>query len=431
MTEIASKTVFLTTEIHKPIQLNLEYFIAKRLISVKSRKSTISTPIIKIAIAAIAIGMIMMIVSVATGIGLQQKIREKVSAFNGHIIISNYDDNQSQVSVEPIVTNQRFYPKFNSIDGINHIQAVASKAGIIRTATAFEGIIFKGVGKEYQWENLKEYLIAGKLPDVSHDLNSQVVISKFLADRLNLKLGDKFNTFFMKDKSNRLPNLRVFQVVGVYNSGFQEFDATYIIGDIRHVQRINKWQPNQVGAFEVFIDDFNQIKEKGEEVYSEINSTLDTKTIVEKYYYIFEWLQLFDFNILTILIVMIIVATINMVVALLVLILERTQMIGILKALGANNWSVRKIFLYNAFYLIVRGLFWGNLIGIGLILIQQYFGVIELNPENYYVSVAPVDLNWFYILVLNCGTILICLLVLLIPSYIITKISPVKAIRFD
>ena len=431
MTEIASKTVFLTTEIHKPIQLNLEYFIAKRLISVKSRKSTISTPIIKIAIAAIAIGMIMMIVSVATGIGLQQKIREKVSAFNGHIIISNYDDNQSQVSVEPIVINQRFYPKFNSIDGINHIQAVASKAGIIRTATAFEGIIFKGVGKEYQWENLKEYLIAGKLPDVSHDLNSQVVISKFLADRLNLKLGDKFNTFFMKDKSNRLPNLRVFQVVGVYNSGFQEFDATYIIGDIRHVQRINKWQPNQVGAFEVFIDDFNQIKEKGEEVYSEINSTLDTKTIVEKYYYIFEWLQLFDFNILTILIVMIIVATINMVVALLVLILERTQMIGILKALGANNWSVRKIFLYNAFYLIVRGLFWGNLIGIGLILIQQYFGVIELNPENYYVSVAPVDLNWFYILVLNCGTILICLLVLLIPSYIITKISPVKAIRFD
>lgn len=411
--------------------MNLEYFIAKRLISVKSRKSTISTPIIKIAIAAIAIGMIMMIVSVATGIGLQQKIREKVSAFNGHIIISNYDDNQSQVSVEPIVTNQRFYPKFNSIDGINHIQAVASKAGIIRTATAFEGIIFKGVGKEYQWENLKEYLIAGKLPDVSHDLNSQVVISKFLADRLNLKLGDKFNTFFMKDKSNRLPNLRVFQVVGVYNSGFQEFDATYIIGDIRHVQRINKWQPNQVGAFEVFIDDFNQIKEKGEEVYSEINSTLDTKTIVEKYYYIFEWLQLFDFNILTILIVMIIVATINMVVALLVLILERTQMIGILKALGANNWSVRKIFLYNAFYLIVRGLFWGNLIGIGLILIQQYFGVIELNPENYYVSVAPVDLNWFYILILNCGTILICLLVLLIPSYIITKISPVKAIRFD
>ncbi len=411
--------------------MNLEYFIAKRLISVESRKSTISTPIIKIAIAAIAIGMIMMIVSVATGIGLQQKIREKVAAFNGHIIISNYDDNQSQVSVEPVSLNQRFYPKFNSIEGINHIQAVASKAGIIRTATAFEGIIFKGVGKEYQWKNVSEYLVAGKLPDVSHDLNSQVLLSKFLADRLNLKVGDKFNTFFMKDKSTQLPNLRVFQVMGIYNSGFQEFDSAYIIGDIRHVQRINKWHPNQVGAFEVFIDDFTKIKEIGEEVYSETNSTLDTKTIVEKYYYIFEWLQLFDFNILTILIIMIVVATINMVVALLVLILERTQMIGILKALGADNWSVRKIFLYNAFYLIVRGLFWGNLIGIGLILIQQYFGIVKLNPENYYVSTAPVNFNWLYLLGLNLGTILICLLVLLIPSYIITKISPVKAIRFD
>ena len=411
--------------------MNLENFIAKRLISVKSRKSTISTPIIKIAIAAIAIGMIMMIVSVATGIGLQQKIREKVAAFNGHIIISNYDDNQSQVSVEPISLNQRFYPKFNSIEGINHIQAVASKAGIIRTAAAFEGIIFKGVGKEYQWKNVSEYLVAGKLPDVSHDLNSQVLLSKFLADRLNLKVGDNFNTFFMKDKSNQLPNLRVFQVTGIYNSGFQEFDSAYIIGDIRHVQRINKWQPNQVGAFEVFIDDFTKIKEIGEEVYSETNSTLDTKTIVEKYYYIFEWLQLFDFNILTILIIMIVVATINMVVALLVLILERTQMIGILKALGADNWSVRKIFLYNAFYLIIRGLFWGNLIGIGLILIQQYLGIVKLNPENYYVSVAPVNLNLLYLLGLNLGTILICLLVLLIPSYIITKISPVKAIRFD
>ena len=248
---------------------------------------------------------------------------------------------------------------------------------------------------------------------------------------VNLKVGDNFNTFFMKDKSNQLPNLRVFQVTGIYNSGFQEFDSSYIIGDIRHVQRINKWQPNQVGAFEVFIDDFTKIKEIGEEVYSETNSTLDTKTIVEKYYYIFEWLQLFDFNILTILIIMIVVATINMVVALLVLILERTQMIGILKALGANNWSVRKIFLYNAFYLIVRGLFWGNLIGIGLILIQQYFGIVKLNPENYYVSVAPVNLNLLYLLGLNLGTILICLLVLLIPSYIITKISPVKAIRFD
>jgi lipoprotein-releasing system permease protein len=411
--------------------LNLEYFIAKRLITTKDHKSSISAPIIKIAIAAIAIGMIMMIVSVATGIGLQQKIREKVAAFNGHIIISNFDDNQSQVSVSPISIHQDFYPKFTSVEGISHIQAVASKAGIIRTATAFEGIIFKGVGKDFRWDTIKEYIVAGKLPNLSSDLNPQILISQFLADRLKLKVGDKFNTFFMKEDSKQLPNLRVFKISGIYNSGFQDFDATYIIGDIRHLQHINKWNPDQVGAFEVFVDDFNLIKSKGEEVYEQTNSTLDTQTIVEKYSYIFEWLQLFDFNIIVILIVMIIVATINMVVALLVLILERTQMIGILKALGANNWTVRKVFLYNALHLIMRGLFWGNLIGIGLILMQHYFGIIKLNPENYYVNEAPVYINWGYILVLNIGTVLICLLVLLIPSYIITKISPVKAIRFD
>ena len=408
--------------------MNLEYFIAKRLITAKDYKSSISAPIIKIAISAIAIGMIMMIVSVATGIGLQQKIREKVSAFNGHIIISNYDNNQSEFTLTPISKKQDFYPKFTSVPAVEHIQAIASKAGIIRTETAFEGIIFKGVGNDYKWDNIKEYIIEGRIPNVKGDLNEEVVISQFIANRLNLKVGDGFNTFFMKEKGY---NLRNFDVVGIFNSGFQEFDATYLIGDIRHMQRINKWAPDQIGAFEVFVDDFNTIESTGEQVYAQTASTLDSKTIIEKYSYIFEWLQLFDFNIIVILVVMILVATINMVVALLVLILERTQMIGILKALGANNWSVRKIFLYNAFYLIIRGLFWGNLIGISLLLIQQQFGIIQLPPENYYVNQAPVYLNWGYILLLNLLTVTVCFLVLLIPSYIITKISPVKAIRFD
>ena len=411
--------------------MNLEYFIAKRLITARDHKSSISAPIIKIAIAAIAIGMIMMIISVATGIGLQQKIRQKVAAFNGHIIITNYDENQSQLSLTPISTHQDFYPKFKNVEGINHIQAVATKSGIIRTETAFEGIIFKGVGKEYRWNNLQEYLVSGKLPNLNSQLNEEVLVSEFLAKRLNLKVGDKFNTFFMKEDSNQKPNLRVFKITGIFNSGFQEFDSTYIIGDIRHIQRINKWESDQVGAFEVFVDDFNAIQEKGQEVYENTGSTLDTKTIVEKYYYIFEWLKLFDFNIIVILIIMIVVATINMVVALLVLILERTQMIGILKSMGANNWAVRKIFLYNAFYLISKGLFWGNLIGVGMLVIQQNFGVIKLNPENYYVNEAPVFIDFGTIFLLNIGTILICLLILLIPSYIITKISPIKAIRFD
>ncbi|MEL1255144.1 FtsX-like permease family protein [Flavobacterium sp. DGU38] len=411
--------------------MNLEYFIAKRLITAKDYKSSISAPIIKIAISAIAIGIIMMLVSVATGIGLQKKIREKVSAFNGQIIISNYDNNNSDVTLIPISKKQDFYPNFKSVPEVSHIQAVASKAGIIRTENAFEGIIFKGVGADYKWDNIGEYLAEGKLPDFSKTLNEEVIISKFLADRLNLKVGDNFNTFFIKEEQGKLPNSRRFKIVGLFNSGFQNFDATYIIGDIRHIQRINKWAPDQVGAFEVFVKDFKNIKITGDQIYEQTSSSLDTKTIIEKYGYIFDWLQLFDFNIIIILAVMILVATINMVVALLVLILERTQMIGILKSLGANNWTVRKVFLYNAFYLIIRGLFWGNLIGISILIIQQQFGVVQLNPENYYVNEAPVYLNWGYVVLLNLLTITVCFLVLLIPSYIITKISPVKAIRFD
>ena len=411
--------------------MNLEYFIAKRLITAKDYKSSISAPIIKIAISAIAIGIIMMLVSVATGIGLQQKIREKVSAFNGQVIISNYDNNQSEVTISPISLKQDFYPKFTSVPEVSHIQAIASKAGIIRTESAFEGIIFKGVGADYDWNNIKEYLVDGKLPDFTKTINEEVLLSRFLADRLKLKVGDTFNTFFIKEDQNKLPNVRRFKIVGIFNSGFQDFDATYIIGDIRHIQRINKWAPDQVGAFEVFLKDFGKIKTTGDEIYQQTSSTLDTKTIIEKYSYIFDWLELFDFNIVVILGIMIVVATINMVVALLVLILERIQMIGILKALGANNWVIRKIFLYNALYLILRGLFWGNLIGISILLIQQHFGVVQLNPENYYVNQAPVYLNWGYVLLLNLLTITVCFLVLLIPSYIITKISPVKAIRFD
>ena len=244
--------------------MNLEYFIAKRLVTAKEYKSSISAPIIKIAIAAIAIGMVMMIISVATGIGLQQKIREKVSAFNGHIIISNYDNNQSEATLTPISKNQKFYPKFNSVAGISHIQAVATKAGIIRTEKAFEGIIFKGVGTDYQWDNIQEYLVAGHLPNLSSQLNSEVVISQFLADRLELKVGDAFNTFFIKENQNQLPNIRRLKITGIFNSGFQEFDATYIIGDIRHVQRMNKWTTNQIGAFEIFVQDFDQIQSVGE-----------------------------------------------------------------------------------------------------------------------------------------------------------------------
>lgn len=417
--------------------MNLEYFIAKRLITAKNHKSSISGPIIKIAVSAIAIGIIMMIVSVATGIGLKKEIRNKISAFNGHIIVSNYDSNQSEETLSPISTKQDFYPKFTAVPEVTHIQAIATKTGIIRTESTFEGTILKGVGKEYDWKSIESYILEGRLPNVNSNLNDEIIISKFLANRLNLKLGDKFITFFLKNEVNKYPNKRNFEIVGIFDSGFQEFDANYIIGDIRHIQRMNKWEKNEVGAFEVFVNDFDRIEELGSAVYKATFNKqnqakpLDSKTIVEKYYFIFEWLKMFDINIQIILIVMIFVATINMVVALLVLILERTQMIGILKALGGNNWSIRKIFLYNALYLIGKGLFWGNIIGIGILLLQKHFGIVKLNPENYYVNQAPVYIGIENILLLNLLTVVICFLILLIPSYIITKISPIKAIRYN
>ena len=207
--------------------MNLEYFIAKRLIAAKSYKSSISSPIIKIAITAIAIGIIMMIMAVATGVGLQDKIREKVSAFNGHIIISNFDDNQSQVTTEPISIKQSFYPKFKNVEGISHVQAAASKAGIIRTEKAFEGIIYKGVGKDYNFTNLEEYLVDGEIPNLKSELNTEVLISEYLAKRLQLKVGDKFLTFFMKE-NGKLPNKRNFLITGIFNSGFEEFDKTLV-----------------------------------------------------------------------------------------------------------------------------------------------------------------------------------------------------------
>lgn len=411
--------------------MNYEYFIAKRIIGSKAYKSSISAPIIKIGIAAIAIGIVVMMVAIATGIGLQQKIRDKVVAFNGHVIITNYDSNNSQESVFPISANQEFYPKFTSVEGIRHIQAVATKFGVIRTATDFEGLVLKGVGGDYDWSYFEEFLVEGRVPDYTKNRNEDVLMSEYIANRLGFKLGDTFQMFFKKADPNKLPNLITYTIVGIYNSGFQDFDATYVIGDIRHIQRINNWESDQIGNFEVLLNNYNELDAKGIEIFKAIPSTLDARTISESYYSIFEWIKIFDKNIYGIIGIMILVAGINMITALLVLILERTQMIGILKALGSNNWSIRKLFLYNAGYLILLGLAWGNLLGLGLLFAQKYFKLFPLDPSVYYVTEAPVYINFAYILGLNIGTLVLCLLMLLVPSYIITKISPVKAIRFE
>lgn len=385
----------------------------------------------KIAIAAIAIGIIMMLLSVSTGLGLKYKIRDKIAAFNGHIVITNYDANVTDLSLEPISIDQEFYPEFKTVSGVKHIQPFASKAGIIRTEEAFAGVVYKGVDSLYNLSELREYLIEGRLPQLGNSMSNEILISQFVASRLGFEVGDKVTMHFMKDTGNKLPQVRQFDIAGIYNSGLEEFDANFVIGDLKQIQRLNRWQPDQVGGFEVILNSFDEIETKGNEIYLELPSTLDSQTIVDKYAAIFTWMQVFDLNIVIIITIMVVVASINMIVALLVLILERTQMIGILKALGATNWSIRKMFLYNAFYLIFKGLIYGNIIGIGLLLIQKYFGVIQLDPSSYHVKVAPVLIRFSDVLLLNVGVIVISMLVLLIPSILITKISPVKAIRFD
>ena len=249
--------------------MNYEYFLAKRIIGNKSYKSSVSAPIIKIGIAAIAISTIVMLIAIATGIGLEHKIRDKAVAFNGHITISNFDSNASEGAQVPISKDQVFYPEFNSVEGVSHVQAVANKFGIIRTNTDFEGLFLKGVGTDYDWRYFKEFLIEGRLPYIHTKYSNEVLISKYLADRLVFVVGDSFQMYFMKSDPSQPPSIMKYVVVGIFNSGFEELDKTYVIGDINHVQRLNRWSKDQIGNFEVFISNYNDLDRLGNEVYAQ------------------------------------------------------------------------------------------------------------------------------------------------------------------
>lgn len=412
--------------------MKFETFIARRIVATKSYKSSISAPIIKIAIAAISLGIVMMMISMATGVGLQHKIRQKISAFHGQISIATYDNNSSKVSVNPIQRDSLLETLPLRIEGIDYMQGVATKAGIIKTKENFEGIILKGVDSDYHWGSFKEFLVAGSLPKITDSIHSrEVLISEFMANRLLLSVGERFKTFFMRNDATAVPNQRTMVVSGIYASGFPEFDATYVLGDIKHIQKINQWDASAIGNYEVFLKDFDDLESLTQTLYQQTPSTLDVQNISEQFYDIFSWLALFDMNILIIIVIMILVGGVNMITALLVLILERTQMIGVLTVLGSSQWSIRKIFLYNAAYLITIGLFWGNLIGLSLLFIQQQTGIVGLDPSTYYVQQVPVYIDFMSILLLNIGTLFFCTLMLLIPSFIITKIAPVQVLRFQ
>ena len=416
--------------------MNTELFISNRLFFDKSNQQFLSKKIIRIALFGIALGLAVMIVSVAVITGFKTEIRNKVIGFGSHIQIINFDSRNSY-EIPPISQNQPFLGKLKTINNIENIQVFATKPGMIKTDESIQGIVFKGVDPSYNWSFFQKNLVDGQIPQLN-DTNrtNEILLSENVSRLLKLKTGDLAVLYFINE-NEVTPRMLQLKVCGIYRTSLEEFDNLFIMGDIKHVQRLNDWQNDEISGFEVLVSDFNKIDFIEWEIrnlvvdYSQNNSAiLRTESITRQYPQIFDWLRLQDMNVIVILTLMIFVAAINMISTLLILILERTNMIGILKAIGAGNVSIRKIFLYTAANLIGKGLLWGNIIAITLCLIQQKFGIITL-PKDYYVSTVPINLNILYLVLLNAGTLVVCMLILIIPSFIITKISPVKAIRYS
>ena len=409
--------------------MKFEFFLAKRIISTKAYKSSISAPIIKIGIVAIALSVIVMLISISTGIGLQNEIRDKVSAFNGHIQISNFDSNNSEESIRPINVSKELLQDLDSVKNVKSLNQIGLKFGIIRTSEDFDGALFKGVDSTYNWINILDYIISGSTPNISDLTSNEVLISDNLSNKLDLKINDSFQMIFSRNLESKVI-IRKFNIVGLYDSGFNEIDENIIFGDIKHLRRINNWNNNQSGAIEVFIDDFSLLSETSSVIYQSTPSNYNSMNIKQKYSSIFDWIQIFDKNIIAILFIMVLVCSINIISVLLVLILERTNMIGILKSIGANNSSIKKVFLIIVSYIIFLGLLIGNLVGLGLLFTQKKLSLVKLDPEIYYTSEVPVYLSFDYVFILNLFTFLVCLFSIVIPSYLISKISPIDSIKF-
>ncbi|WP_321279610.1 FtsX-like permease family protein [Marinifilum fragile] len=413
--------------------MNLELFIAKKITTGEKGEKKMSRPIIKIAKLSISLGISVMILAVAIVTGFKSEITNKVTGFGSHIQITNYDNNSS-FETQPIDKSIIDTNLIKKIPGIQHIQAFATKPGILKTKSEIQGIILNGIGKDYDWSFFSKNLVEGEVFKLEEKKSNEILISEKLSKLLQVKIGDKISVYFIQQP----PRERRFVISGIYNTGMEEFDKLFLVCDMRHIQKLNDWEENQVSGYEIFIDDFNEIseltylvKQSTASSFTQDGGSVKVRSIVRKYPQIFSWLEMLDLNVWIILSLMILVAGINMVSGLLIIILEKTNMIGILKALGTQNWSIRKVFLYQSSMIIGKGMLWGNVIGIGLCLLQYYFEIIPLDPTNYYVDTVPVNLKLSHLLLLNVGSLIATVAMLLIPSYLITKISPAKAIKFD
>jgi lipoprotein-releasing system permease protein len=416
------------------ISLNNEYFIARRLLNDRDSSRRISRSIVKIAVFGISLGLAVMIITVAVVTAFKQEIRKKVIGFGGEIQLLNFDSNPSY-ETKPVDRNLPFLDQLKKMEGIKHVQVFATKPGIIKTADAIQGIVVKGIGPDYNWDFFRQNLKQGTIFSLSDSTTSNgILISVKNASLLHLKTGDDLIMYFVQDP----PRMRKFKITGLYETGLEEFDKTFAIADIRHIQKLNNWGRDSVSGFEISVTDFDKLDELTYQVkllsgykMDEAGNMIKVMDIRTKFPQIFDWLNLFNMNVTFIIVIMLIVAGINMISGLLVLILERTNMIGILKALGSTNVNIRKIFLYLSGFLIVRGLLWGDIIGLTICLVQKYFHILKLDPSAYFLSTVPINFEIFYFLLLNIGTLASVLLILMIPSIIIARISPEKTIRYN
>lgn len=406
-------------------KLNVEYFISSR-ISLKAER-TFSKLIVRIAIAGVMLSLAVMILSIAIIKGFKTEIQDKVRGFIGDVQIYRFDLNGS-------FEKSPFIPNDTTIKSLKHNKQVASfypfatKPAIIVANGEVEGINFKGIDGTYDWHYIKKHLVSGTVIDFADTTKSaqQVLISEYTANRLMLKTGDSFIMHFVQNP----PRKRKLTIVGIYRIGIESIDKGFVIGDIGLIRRLNNWLPQQTGGIEVRIKDFKQLKPVADEIYDNLEMKLRSRSVEESTPEIFTWLSLLDVNTRVLLILMLIVGVINMITALLIMILERTNMIGMLKAMGMSNGSMMKIFLYNAIYLVGIGLLLGNILGLGLCFLQQNTHVFKLDQTNYYLDHVPIELHLKDVLWLNLATVVTCTLVLIVPSMLVSRISPLKAIRF-
>lgn len=415
--------------------MNFPLFIARKIhFSSQNNERKVSKPAVRIALCGIALGLAVMIIALAVVVGFKNEVGRKVMGFGAHIQITSLTNNKTY-DLPPISFSDTLINAIKEVPNVNYIQTTATKPAIIKTKTDFQGIVLKGVDEKYNWDFFKEYLREGELPIYNDSTPSnEVLISSKQADALKLNVGDKFICYFIQDQVR----LRQFTISGIYSTGLADFDKLFIVSDIKHIRLLNNWNENTATSIEVFVNDLNILEDTSYSIFLATANNFTgnynpyyTRNIYELQPQIFGWLDLLDLNMVIILILMFSVATFTMISGLLIIILEKTTLIGTLKVLGANNWTIRKIFLYQASFLIGKAMLWGNVIGLGLYFMQKYLKVIKLDPEIYFVDYAPVELIPWQAVVLNIGVGIAILCILVIPSYLIAKISPAKSIKFE